>query len=219
MTNRLLVVGLWAGLALVGGRAVCAQTALKNDSIAVNEARARAVLAENSIRFEMPLISPSVAGEHVTAWLLSPAGTSSGESSVALREGSRAASLTLPWPKDAHNSPATEIGWYRIAYRIEANGKPAAHGVLSVGAIASNLLALRLARPLSLVAGKPLSVRVYAGNPITRAPYRGVRLQATLVLDPPDNKTKADKSKIAERTTVGTGRDRRFRRGHLQLSD
>jgi hypothetical protein len=204
MTNRLLAVGLWAGLALLGGQAVAAQSALKTEAIGVNEARSRAILGEGSIRFELPLISPAVARERAVAWLLSPSSASSGETSVALREGSRRASLRLPWPKDAHGSPATEIGWYRVAYRIEVNGVPGAHGVLSVGAIATNLLALRLARPDNLVAGKPLSVRVYAGNPITRAPYRGVRLQATLVLDAPDNETKADKSKIAERTTVRT---------------
>ncbi|MGA3159863.1 MAG: alpha-2-macroglobulin family protein [Terracidiphilus sp.] len=204
MTNRLLAVGLWTGLALLSGQSVPAQTTLKTAPIAVNESRARAILAEGTIRFELPLTSPAVTGERAVAWLLSPAGESSSESSVALREGSRTASLKLPWPRDAHGNSATEIGWYRIAYRIEANDAPAAHGVLSVGAIASNLLALRLARPETLVAGKPLSVRVYAGNPITRAPYRGVRLQATLVLDSPDAKTKADKSKIAERTTVRT---------------
>ena len=202
MTNRLLVAGLWAGLALVGGQAVSAQTTLKAESFGVNEARARAILGEGSIRFELPLSSPAVAGERAVAWLLSPANVASGETSVALHEGSRTATLTLPWPKDQHGYAVSEVGWYRIAYRIEVNGAPAAHGVLAVGVIASNLMALRLARPEKLVAGKPLSVRVYAGNPITRAPYGAVRLQATLVLDA--TKTKADKSKISERTTVRT---------------
>jgi hypothetical protein len=63
-----------------------------------------------------------------------------------LREGSRTASLILPWPKDQHGDAVSEIGWYRIAYRIEVNGVTGAHGVLAVGAIASNLLALRLAQ-------------------------------------------------------------------------
>jgi hypothetical protein len=202
MTNRMLAVGLWAGLALAGGQAVSAQTTPKTDSVGVNEARARAIMGEGSIRFELPLTGPAVAGEHAVAWLLSPAGVASGESSVALREGNRMATLTLPWPKDQHGYAVSEIGWYRIAYKIEVNGAPEAHGVLAVGAIATNLLALRLARPDKLAAGKPLSVRVYAGNPITRVPYRGVRLEATLVLDPPD--IKADKSKVAERTTVRT---------------
>jgi hypothetical protein len=169
MTNRLLVVGLWTGLALFGGQNVSARIAPKTEPIAVNEATARAILGEGSIRFELPLTSPSVAGERATAWLLSPAGASSGESSVALREGSRWATLTLPWPKDAHGIPVSEIGWYRIAYRIEANGAPAAHGILSVGAIASNLLALRLAR-LALMgvywAGAALSVPLPMRAPI-----------------------------------------------------
>jgi hypothetical protein len=121
-----------------------------------------------------------------------------------LTPDSRSAALTLPWPKDAHGIAAKEIGWYRIAYKIEADGAPESHGVLSVGAIASNLLALRLARPGILISGKPLSLRVFAGNPITRAPYRGVRLQATLVFEPTDSETdsKAAKSTLAKRTLV-----------------
>ncbi|MGD0789656.1 MAG: hypothetical protein ABR898_16905, partial [Terracidiphilus sp.] len=206
MNIRLLAVGFWAALALFGGQAVPAQTARKAESIAVNELKARAVLAEGSIRFVLPLNAPAGAGERAVAWLLSPEGAASGETAIALGEGSRSVALTLPWPKDKLGHPATEIGWYRIAYRLETGGAPAAHGVLSVGAIASNLLALRLARPEQLVSGKPLSVRVYAGNPITREPYRGVRLQATLVLDAvdadADSETKAAKGKAAERSMV-----------------
>ena len=212
MKNRLLFVGLWTGLALLGGQFVAAQTAFKAEPIAVNEAKARAVLAEDSIRFNLPLNAPAGAGERAVAWLLSPEGAAGGETAIALGEGSRSAALTLPWPKDKLGHPATEIGWYRIAYQLEADGAPVAHGVLAVGAIASNLLALRLARPEQLVSGKPLSVRVYAGNPITREPYRGVRLQATLVLDAvdsdadtdsdADSEAEAAKGKAAERTLV-----------------
>jgi hypothetical protein len=207
MTNRLHIVGLWAGLALLGSQTVCAQTEMKTEPTAVNEAKARAILAEGSIRFELPLTSPAVAGEHVIAWLLSPTGASSGENSVALREGCRMAVLTLPWPKDAHGIPATEIGWYRIAYRIEANGASAAHGVLAVGAIAPNLMELRLARPGSLVAGKPIRFRVYAGNPVTRKPFPGVQLKATLELD--GNSSGEDKTLkrkiVREAVTDGSG--------------
>ncbi|MGD0860180.1 MAG: alpha-2-macroglobulin family protein [Terracidiphilus sp.] len=206
MNIRLLAVGFWAALALFGGQAVPAQTALKAESIAVNELNAHAILAEGSIRFVLPLKAPSAAGGRAVAWLLSPEGAEWGKTSVALREGSRSAALTLPWPKDKLGHPASEIGWFRIAYRIEPGGAPVAHGVLSVGAIASNLLALRLARPEQLVSGKPLSVRVYAGNPITREPYRGVRLQGTLVLDAVemagDSKADAAKGKLARQTLV-----------------
>jgi hypothetical protein len=204
MTKCLLAVGFWIGLALLAVHAVAAQTAVKAIPIAVNEANARAVLAQDWIHVELPLVNEASAGERATAWLLSPAGTSSGETSVVLREGARSVSLSLPWPKDVHGSAVEEIGWYRIAYRIEADGATPAHGVLAVGAIAPNLLALRLARPGMLISGKPLSLRVFAGNPITRAPYRGVRLQATLVLDPPDSETdsKAAKSTLAKRPLV-----------------
>jgi alpha-D-ribose 1-methylphosphonate 5-triphosphate synthase subunit PhnH len=206
MKNQLLFVGLWTGLALLGGQIAAAQTAFKAEPIAVSEAKARAVLAEGSIRLELPFSAPAGAGERAVAWLLSPEGAAGGETSIALGEGSRSAALTLPWPKDKLGHPATEIGWYRMAYRLEANGTPVAHGVLAVGAIASNLLALRMARPEQLVSGKPLSVRVYAGNPITREPYRGVRVQATLVLDAvdadADSETDAAKGKAAKQTLV-----------------
>jgi hypothetical protein len=91
MTKRLLIAGLWTGLALFGGQAVSAQTALKTAPIAVNEARARAILGDSSIRFELPLSSPAVTGERATAWMLSPVGASSGESFVDLHDGSRMA--------------------------------------------------------------------------------------------------------------------------------
>ena len=46
MKNRLLLVVLWTGLALLGGQTVCAQTALRTEPAVVNEARARAILGE-----------------------------------------------------------------------------------------------------------------------------------------------------------------------------
>jgi hypothetical protein len=208
MKNLFLTAGFVIGLAVSGGQVVSSQGATKVGSIVVNEARARAILADGSIRFELPLTGPAVAGERLVAWLLSPMDAVSGETSVVMRPGSRSVTLTLPWSKEAHSFESQEIGWYRIAYRIEANGAPTAHGVLAVGAIAENLLALRMTRPEQLVSGKPLSVNVYASNPITRAPHRGVRLQATLVLDAQDSATdsatEATESKLAERTVVRT---------------
>ena len=201
MNNRSLVIGLWVGLALFGSQAGFAQTALKAEPITVNEAKVRAVLAENSIRIELPLNAQARAGERAVVWLLSPEGIASGETSIALREGSRTTALILPWPKDTRGVADKEIGWYRIAYRVETGGAPVAHGVLAVGAIASNLLGLRLARPEKIVSGRPFSVRVLAGNPTTRASYRGVRLQATLVLDATDT----DKSKQTMVRTATTG--------------
>jgi hypothetical protein len=101
MKNRLLALGLSAGLALLACHGVLAQSAPKTQPIATNAPRPRAILAQNnSIRFELPLTRPAVAGERAVAWLLFPDGFAWGETSVALREGSRSASLTLPWPWD-----------------------------------------------------------------------------------------------------------------------
>jgi hypothetical protein len=129
------------------------------------------------------LSAPAAGNERLIAWLLSPGNSSSGETAIALKSGVSAASLVLPWPNDAKGQPVDDIGWYRIGYRIDSGGPAVAHGILSVGAIAPNLLALRLARPSAIFAGMPVSVRVFAGNPVTRQPFKGVRLKATLTLD------------------------------------
>jgi hypothetical protein len=204
MTNRLLAAGFWIGLAFFGGHAVTAQTSSNAASTVVDEAKARATLVGDSIRFQLPLTTPAVAGERAVVWLLSPLNAVSSETSVARREGSRSVVVTLPWAKDARSSENQEVGWYRIAYRIEKGGAPIAHGILSVGAIATNLLAMRLARPEILTAGKPLGVRVYAGNPFTHEPYRGVHLQASLVLAPQDTDDKTEESKPKEQSIIRT---------------
>ena len=182
MNNSSLAAGILIGLAVFGVQVVSSQSAPKAGTIAVNEAKAHAVLAEDSIRFELPLTAPAVTGKRAVAWLLSPTGKRSGETAIDLRAGVLAASIHLPRPKDEHGQFVKELGWYRIAYRIEAPGALRTEGIVAVGAIATNLMELRLARPASLVAGKPIRIRVYAGNPITRAPFAGVHRKATLDL-------------------------------------
>jgi uncharacterized protein YfaS (alpha-2-macroglobulin family) len=92
-------------------------------------------------------------------------------------------SASLPWPRDEKGNKADEIGWYRIGYRIEAENAAAVKGVLSIGTIAPNLLTLRLALDEKPVTGKPLTVRVYAVNPVTGKSFRGVWLEGTLEYD------------------------------------
>ena len=150
--------------------------------ISVNEVTARAVLAQDGIHCKLPLTVPAVAGERAVAWLLSPSGIASGEIAIDLSSGSRSATITLPWPNDAKGKPIEQLGWYRIGYRIEAGGATAAHGILAIGAIAPNLLELRMARPSEIQAGKPFSVRIYAGNPISHESFSGVRLEAKLAI-------------------------------------
>jgi hypothetical protein len=207
MTNRLLAAGFWIGLAFFSVHAVTAQTSPNAGPAAVNEAKASAALAQDSIRFELPLIAPAIAGERAVAWLLSPEGKSSGETVVDLRAGALVARIDLPRPKDEHGAAVANIGWYRIAYRLEAAGRPVVHGVLAVGEIAPNLMELRLARPWTLTAGKPIRIRVYAGNPITRAPFSGVQLKATLELE--SNSSGEDKTSkrtiVREAVTDGSG--------------
>ena len=138
--------------------------------ISIVESRARAILGEKTIRLELPLAAPAAGNEHIVAWLLSPSDLKSSDTESNLDPRAEAADLVLPWPGDGNGNPVGQIGWYRIGYRIDKMGAPAGQGVLSVGAIAPNLLALRLARPSKIVAGMPISVRVFAGNPRSLPP-------------------------------------------------
>jgi hypothetical protein len=203
----MFAAGIMILLAVFGGQTVFTQSTPKAGPVTVNEAKAHAVLAEESICFELPLTAPAVAGERAVAWLLSPTGKRSGETSVDLRMRTLVAVVNLPRLKDEHGQFVKELGWYRIGYRIEAPGRLRTEGIVAVGTIAPNLMEMRLARPLSLVAGKPIRIRVYAGNPITRAPFSGVQLKATLELG--GDSTGEDKSSkrtiVREAITDGSG--------------
>jgi uncharacterized protein YfaS (alpha-2-macroglobulin family) len=200
----LIAVGLFAGALLAGFWDASAQQTAANAALGVNEAAARATLTKDTIELRLPLNVPAAAGVRAVAWTLSPTGKASAEASVDLREGSRDANLSLAWPIDDHGHPADRIGWYRIGYRIESGGIVLTKGILAVGAIAADLMELRLAAPVNLVTGVPLAVRVYAGNPITRQPFRGVHLKARLVIDADatgkdaKGKTEASKQTIAK---------------------
>jgi len=205
MRRRQLVVWSIVGAIFACHGPLCAQSAASPAT--VNEARVVAVLATDSIRLQLPLEDPAGSGVRAIAWVMSPAGIRSGETSVDLTKGMHVARFTLPWPRDEKNSPITEIGWYRIAYRVEAPNATPVNGVLSIGAIATNLLTLRMALPDRLIAGKPLTVRIYAGNPVTRKAFRGVHLQATLKYDGEPDKDAKPFSRVVvrEATTGGTG--------------
>jgi Alpha-2-macroglobulin family/A-macroglobulin TED domain/MG2 domain/Carboxypeptidase regulatory-like domain/A-macroglobulin receptor binding domain len=205
MTRRKLVVWLIIGAIFAGQGPLLGQSAVS--PAIVNEAKVIAVLGTDSIRLQLPLENPAGTGVHAVAWVMSPSNIRSGETSVDLAEGIHAASFTLPWPKNEKNKPITEIGWYRIAYRVEAINATPVYGVLSIGAIATNLLTLRMALPDRLIAGKPLTVRIYAGNPVTKKAFRGVHLQATLKYDgEPDEGAKPfSRMVVREATTAGSG--------------
>ena len=185
MKTRPLLVWSFAGIILAGAALVEAQTAA--GPIAVDETRARAVLAGDSIHLQLPFVSPASRPGRASVWTLSPTGAASAETVVDFHQGARLLSVSLPWPTDVKGHKADEIGWYRVAYRIDSAGAGrAAKGVLSIGAIAPNLLTLRLALDEKPVTGKPLTVRVYAVNPVTGKAFHGVRVEASLVYDVDD---------------------------------
>jgi len=198
MIKRLILTVLFAGVALAGIELSQAQAGAAAAPIAVNEAKASAILQKDSMNVQLPLTAPAEAGMRMVVWLLSPIGTPSGETSIDLKVGSSGCIVVLPWPKDGHSDPVEAIGWHRIGYRLEAGGVAKQSGILAVGAIAANLLELRMASSQTLVSGQPLVARIYAGNPITRERLRGVHLKASLAID----LDSTEKSKTNKRAVV-----------------
>jgi hypothetical protein len=206
MEWRVTYLALLAVLFPVQHAVLQAQAGSGGSSISIVESRTRAVLGEKSIRLELPLAAPAAGNERIVAWLLSPSDLKSSETDTELKPRAQAASLLLPWPGDGNGNPVDQIGWYRIAYQIEKGGAPVGRGILSVGAIAPNLMALRLARPLRAVAGMPISVRVFAGNSVTWKPLGGVHLKATLTFDrDADNVPAAKQPAVREAVTAANG--------------
>lgn len=203
MTRRSLLVLLFAGMILASPTALCSQNT--SVPVAINETRARAILAGDSIRLQLPFATPATTSGRAAVWTLSPTGTASAETAINFQQGARLVSLTLPWPQDEKGKPTDDVGWYRIAYRIETADAPPRSGILSIGAIAPDLLTLRLALPENLVPGKPLSVRVYAGNPVTLRSFRGVRLEGTLKYDgEPTKEAKPFSHTVVRTATTGS---------------
>jgi len=170
--------------------------------IAVNEAAAQATLAGKTIELNLPLSMPAPEHTRVAAWILSPGDVPTNTLSANLAAGAQSAHLILSWPIDQRGNPVEEIGWYRIGYRIDVNDATVANGILSIGAITPNLLELRLARPQNIKRGAPMSIRVFAGNPVTRKPFRSVRLKATLTFENDSVSRKSAKKPIVQLSTT-----------------
>ncbi|HEY2470025.1 MAG TPA: alpha-2-macroglobulin family protein [Terracidiphilus sp.] len=162
----------------------------------VVEAGAKATFEKETIRLTLPLSAAADPGIRVVVWLASPKDVRSGETFSTLSQDRRSASATLPWPKDSRGIREDDIGWYRVGYRVEQNGKRSSLGVLSVGAITTNLMELRLAYPKMITQGHPLSARVIAVNPVTGKALTGVNVKATLSYDE-DNSTKKSFTRLA----------------------
>jgi phage baseplate assembly protein gpV len=154
----------------------------------VVETAARATLEKDAIRVTLPLNDAAPSSLRVAAWLLSAKDERTPETVAEVRAGAREANLTLRW---MGGILVNEMDWYRIGYRVEVDGAESSHGILSVGAIATNLITLRLAYPAQIAQGHGVSARVIAMNPVTGKPLPGVKLTATLV----DNETDPKKLK------------------------
>lgn len=169
----------------------------------VIETAAKATLKKDAIRLALPFDEPAGAGVRVVAWLLSPANQKSPETTADVKPGGREVDVALAWPKGSEDLGVKDVAWYRIGYRVEAQGAEGAHGILSIGAITEKLIALRLAYPRWLVQGKAVSARVMAMNPVTGKPLAGINLTATLVDD--DSDPKKAKREARQATTGHSG--------------
>jgi len=166
----------------------------------VVETAARATLENDAIRLTLPLneaagtgvssgVRPDVRpGVRVVAWLLSPKNERTPDTVAEVQAGAREVVMTLAWPNGLPEIGIAAIGWYRIGYRVDVNGAESSHGILSVGAITGNLIALRLAFPPNIAQGQGVSLRVEAMNPVTGKSLPGVKLTATLADNETDSK-------------------------------
>jgi hypothetical protein len=154
----------------------------------VVETAARATLENDAIRLTLPLNEAAGTDVRVVVWLLSPKNLRTAETVAEVRADAREAVLTLTWPNGLPEIGIAAIGWYRICYRVEVGGAESSDGILSVGAITANLIALRLAFPSKIAQGQGVSLRAMAMNPVTGKPLAGVQLKAILLDDDTDPK-------------------------------
>ena len=153
----------------------------------VLEAAAKATLNNDVIRVVLPLNTAAGPGVRVVAWLLSPKNARTQETAAPVDAGAREVAVSLDWRKIPGVISDKDIGWLRVGYRVEVNGDRSSHGILSVGAIAANLIAMRLAYPAKIARGQSVSARVITINPVTGKGLANVKLKATLVDGDPDS--------------------------------
>jgi Large extracellular alpha-helical protein len=169
----------------------------------VQEEHASASLSGDQIQIRLPLAAPAETRSAATIWLLNPKGNTSSTATQTIAPGSKIVTALVDRPKDDKGRFIDGVEWYRVAYRIDNPPEASIHGILALGAIATNLFHLSVARPSGyLTPGKPLAVRVFAGNPVTRHAMREVRVTAEVDLDVPGTKApqKLMKSAIVDRT-------------------
>lgn len=166
----------------------------------VDESRATAALAGDLIEVRLPLAVPADQKVTAEAWILSPTGEKGAVVTEVVAPGTKAIQFSLPRPRDKKGKLVEDIEWYRVGYSIESPLAPFAHGILALGAITTNLFHFSLAGPSgNLTPGRPLAVRVFAGNPVTRSAVHGVQITAQLAIDLPGQKIP---QKIAQSAAV-----------------
>jgi hypothetical protein len=155
----------------------------------VDEVHASAALAGEQVEIRLPFTQPAETQATVSVWLVSPQGQAGIIVTKSIVSGTKVVEATLPRPRDEKGHAVEGIEWYRVEYRVDVPSASPAHGILALGALTTNLFHISLARPSGfLTPGKPLNVRIFAGNPVTRRPTRGARVSAELEIDLPGKK-------------------------------
>jgi len=149
----------------------------------VDEYATRVILQNDqsalSLSLENPSLIPVTAGIRLEWVNERNEADSSIERTLSVQPGRSEA--IIPFPLEA--SARTEPIWYRLRYRVLANGGETA-GTLSLAHIAAHVFELRAVLPPLARPGDPVRVLVTAVHPVSGRPVASVTLQASLNLDP-----------------------------------
>lgn len=188
MIARHFVLPVIAALLLCCTSPAAKAESVTRPTIAVDESRATALLAGETLRVHLPL-SPSTAqgSSTIIVSLLDAKNDVVASTFLPLLPDARQAEVSLPLPKDRVGKNREGLDWYRVRYQIDQAGGPPTIGILALGEITQNLLRLHLTLSSPrMEPGKVLKVRVFAGNARTRHPFKDVMLAATLTLTEKD---------------------------------
>jgi hypothetical protein len=159
-------------------------------ALPINESEMRAVISEREINLSIPISSESAADISATLSvdLLDPKDVvvASAKTTEHLKPGRNLIGLRLVRPAVQAGLAQDPVLWYRVRYRLLLEDKPAASGVVALGAIAPDIFELRIAHASKALPSQDYRVRVHAANPVTRKPVSGVEIRGELGFDTVD---------------------------------
>ncbi len=159
-------------------------------ALRINESEMNAAISEKEINLSIPVSNDSTAdiSATVSVDLLDPkdAVVTSANATERLKPGRNSIDLRLTRPVLQVALTQDPVLWYRVRYRLLSGGKPAASGLVALGAIAPGMFELRIAHAGKALPDQDYRVRVHAGNPVTRKPVSAVEIRGELGFDTVD---------------------------------